>query len=201
MNEKRPPHVVTSVRQREALASPLRLEIVGLFGETRLLSIADMAARMGVRASSLYHHVSILEHVGLLQRAGTRRKGKRDEALFEAVHGVLELAIDSADADAKAQVLRTVVAALRMAERDLAHALERPDVCTEGAARNLLATRAHLRASPRVLARINRHIDAIIDLLSSDDARSAKGREQEASDAQHISLTLALSPMKGRGRN
>ena len=42
-----------------------------------------------------------------------------------------------------------------MAERDFAHAVGRDDVRIEGETRNLIAYRAHVRATPRLLARIN----------------------------------------------
>lgn len=178
--------------QREVLASPLRIEIVGMFSYRDELSIADMAERMGVRAGSLYHHVGLLEKVGLLRRTGERRKGKRDEALFGLVHRYLEVPLEPEDGE---DTRRTVAAAFRMAERDFAHALGRDDIRTEGPDRNLIATRAHVRASPRLLARINKHIDAILDVLEKEQAKQPKRPHPEG---RHVSLTLALLPMRGR---
>lgn len=181
--------------QRGALSSPLRLEVVGLYARADLLSIADMAERMGVRAGSLYHHVSILEEAGILRRAGTRRKGKRDEALFELVEGVMGLGVVPGDEDAKEHARRTLASAFRMAERDFGEALEREDVVTEGPGRNVIATRVHTRVSPRTLARINKHLDAIFDIVT----REASGNiEAEKEVDQYVSLTLALLPLRGR---
>ena len=68
--------------QRNALSSPLRLEILGLFTEQKPLAISDMARLMGRKAGSLYYHLELLEAAGFVERTGTRPKGKRFEALF-----------------------------------------------------------------------------------------------------------------------
>ena len=89
-----------------------------------------------------------------------------------------------------------MAAAFRMAERDLAAALLCGESRTEGPRRNLFATRMHLRTSPRILSRINKHLKAIEDLVAADAARTPK---PSAAD-EHLSLTVALLPLKGRGR-
>ncbi len=180
--------------QRKALASPLRLEILGLFTTGDPLAIADMGLRMGRPAGSLYHHVGVLERAGMLKRAGTRPKGKRFEALYAPVGERIELHMPAGDADAAAETARVMTASLRMTERDLAAALERDDLCQEGPQRNVLALRAHVCASPRLLAAVNKHLRAIEALLADDGARGTA----PGPDHQHLSLTLALLPQRGR---
>ncbi len=180
--------------QRTALASPLRLEILGLFTSPEPLAIADMAGLMGRTAGSLYHHVGMLEKAGLLHRAGTRPKGKRYEALFLPVASRIEVAVPRGDDSAVDHIVKTMASAFRMAERDLGAALRSGDSLTEGPDRNLFATRMHFRASPKLLARINKHLEAIEDLLASEAAKANK----PFPDEQHLSLTVALLPLKGR---
>jgi len=151
---------------------------------------------MGRAAGSLYHHVGILEKAGLLRREGTRPKGKRHEALFAPVALRIELEAQSSDDDAVQQVVKTMASAFRMAERDLAAALQREDIRQEGQERNLFATRMHLRASPKVLAGINKHLLAIEKLVIAEAAKTPK----PSPDDQHLSLTMALLPLKGRGK-
>ena len=183
-----------SAEQRKALTSPLRLEIIGLFTSHGALSIADMAERMGRSPGSLYHHVGILENVGLLRRAGTRPKGKRYEALFEVSARLTAFEADPKDEDSIADLVRAMSAAFRMSERDLEAALRRDDLKSEGPARNLLATRVHMRISPDLLAELNQHIDAIQTLLVGQiDAGDSAGPEDEL-----LSLTLALLPLRRR---
>ena len=182
--------------QRTALASPLRLEILGLFTSPEPLAIADMAGLMGRSAGSLYHHVGILEKAGLLQRAGTRPKGKRYEALYLPVASRIEVAVPRGDDSAVNHIVKTLASAFRMAERDLGAALRSGNSLTEGPDRNLFATRIHLRASPKLLARINKHLKAIEDLMASEAAKAQK----PSPDDQHLSLTIALLPLKGRDK-
>ena len=180
--------------QRAALASPLRLEILRLFSGADSLAIADMAVRLGRPAASLYYHVGILERAGMLRPAGTRPKGKRFETLYEPTGHRVELQVPSGDGNAAEQASRTMAAAFRMAERDFAAALERPDLDREGDRRNCVALRAHLSASPRLLARLNKHLQAIEKLLAAEAARD----HRPDPDDQHLSLTLALLPLRGR---
>lgn len=180
--------------QRSALASPLRLEILGLFIAPEPLSIADMAAMMGRSAGSLYHHVGILEKAGLLKRSGTRPKGKRYEALFRPAATRIQMEAEAPGGDDDQMAVKTMAAAFRMAERDLEAGLRDGTCVADGPGRTLYATRMHLRASPQFLKKLNKHLQGIEDLLTAEAAREPK----PGPDDQHLSLTLALLPLKGR---
>lgn len=188
--------IADSADKRAAMASPIRLEILGLFTEGRALAIADMAERMGRTAGSLYHHVAILEKAGLLRRTGTRPKGKRHEALFAPAGDLFEVAAPADEEEAVAHAVKAMAAAFRMTERDLEAALRDPTSRKRGRARNLFAGRMHLRASPKLLAEINEHLRAIEELVRTEGCCG----EADSRDAQHVSLTIALLPIKGRGR-
>jgi predicted transcriptional regulator len=183
--------------QRNALASPLRLEILGLFTNPEPLAISDMALFMGRSAGSLYHHVGILEKAGLLLRSGTRPKGKRYEALFQPAATRIEMEASSEAGDEVDLVVKTLAAAFRMVERDLAAAINDGNFKQEGPGRNLFATRMHMRASPRLLGKLNKHLNAIEELLTA----AATNETKPSPDDQHLSLTLALLPLRGRGQH
>jgi predicted transcriptional regulator len=73
-----------SREQRDALTSPLRLEILGQFTEPTPLSVRDLARRMGRTPHSIYYHVHLMARVGLLREVGQRREGGgRSEALYK----------------------------------------------------------------------------------------------------------------------
>ena len=55
---------VSTPEQQSALASPLRLEILGLFTARESMSISEMAEQMGRPPGSLYYHVDLLEEAG-----------------------------------------------------------------------------------------------------------------------------------------
>lgn len=185
---------VSGADQRSALASPLRLEILGLFTQSEPLSIAEMAELMGRSAGSLYHHVNLLENAGLLKRTGTRPKGKRHEALFQPAATRIQIESKSAGQDGSLLVVKTMASAFRMAERDMEAALRTGNCRSEGPDRNMFAARMHLRASPKLLGRINKHLKAIEDLLEAEAIKEPK----PSGDDQHLSLTIALLPLRGR---
>jgi len=188
-------HTASTPEQRSALASPIRLEIIGLFTGTGPLSISDMAQKMGRPAGSLYHHVGLLEKAGILNKKGTRPKGKRFETLYEPVAERFAIEAGQGDDEANAHAVQAIKAAFRMTVRELEAALEKETSVKEGPGRNLFAGRMHLRASPRMLAKLNEHFDALTELLQAE----ADLQDEPGPDDQHLSLTLALLPQRGRG--
>jgi DNA-binding transcriptional ArsR family regulator len=180
--------------RQAAVASPLRLEILGLFTNGEPLAISDMAALMGRSAGSLYHHVGILMEAGLLEQTGTRPKGKRYEALYLPTASRFEFDTASGDEDVIAGAVKAMATGFRMAERDLEAALRSDNRPMEGPDPDFCAFRLHMRASPELLAKINEHISAVMDLLTPDEHDATR----IGPDDQHVSLTLALLPIKGR---
>jgi len=180
--------------QRAALASPLRLEILGLFISADPMAISDMAALMNRTAGSLYHHVGILEQAGFVKKTGTRLKGKRHEALYLPTASRFEYDTSSGEEDVIASAVKVMATGFRMAERDLEAALRSDNRPMEDPDPDFYAFRLHLRASPELLAKINKHMKAVLNLLTPDEKTSSKF----SPDDQHVSLTLALLPIKGR---
>ena len=180
--------------QLAAVASPLRLEILGLFISADPLAISDMAALMNRTAGSLYHHVGILKEAGFLKQTGTLPKGKRHEALYLPTASRFEYDTSSGEEDVIASAVKAMATGFRMAERDLEAALRSDNRPMGGPDPDFYAFRLHLRASPELLAKINEHMNAVLDLLTPNEKTSSKF----GPDDQHVSLTLALLPIKGR---
>jgi hypothetical protein len=174
--------------QRDALTSPLRLEILGQFTGPTPLSVRDLAERMGRTPHSIYYHVHLMARVGLLREVGRRDSGGRSEALYQPARE--EVALDATDPGAGLAIRRTMGAAFRMAERDLESALE----SAPGDPR-LLGMRGHFRATPRVLKQVRRHLEAALEIVQRE-ARRGAGPKQGAL----YSLTLALLPLRGRSQ-
>lgn len=194
MNERRQEDTERGAAQAEALASPIRLEILGLFAGAERLAVSEMAARMGRPATSIYHHVHVLLEADILREDGTRPKGKRYETLYAPVEDMVTVAVDRENPIALDHVIKAVKSGLRMAERDVIAAVMRDDLCFEGPERNLITFRAHVRASKELLAKINEHFDAIQSLLF--DAAAAP--PEESPDDQFLSLTTVIAPLSGR---
>ena len=179
---------------RRAVASPLRLEILGLFVERRPLSVAEIAQRMGRPATAMHYHVRVLEKAGLLRRAGNKRSGRRPEALYVPAADVFKMEQPrDAPAEVAAAALKTLSTAFRMAERDMEAALTDPGTKTSGPYRNCIGARAHCRLSKKDLAELNRHLRAIEKMLTL----AHKSHEPAPGDS-FLSLTLALMPLRNR---
>jgi hypothetical protein len=184
----RPRHHRATREQREALTSPLRLEILGQFTGPKPLSVRDLAERMGRTPHSIYYHVHLMTRIGLLREVGRRQGGGRSEARYQpAPHKV---ALDAADPEAGLAIRRTMGAAFRMAERDLEAALQSaPDDP------RLLGMRGHFRATPKVLRQVRRHLQAALEIVQREARRGTGGKHGSL-----YSLTLALLPLRGRSQ-
>src|SRR5258707_1215849 len=73
---------LSTPRQMEALASPLRLEMLENLRHAGQASVADLARLAGRPATALHYHVGLLHKAGLLVLAGRRKAGKRGEAVY-----------------------------------------------------------------------------------------------------------------------
>ena len=194
MNDQTHASNASLAARREALASPFRLELIGLFGQEDELSVSDLAARTGRPATSLYHHVRVLEEAGILQEVGTRPKGKRFESVYAVAESMIGIAHDPADPSSKQKIDRTVKSAFRSAARDLVAALDRDDLQTEGPQRNIFSLVLNSRVSPDLLEKINDRLRALEELVAEQCAHDPG----PTPDDQFLSLTIALAPIRGR---
>ena len=77
---------------------------------------------------------------------------------------------------------------------DLEAALQSDNPAMGGPDADFYAFRLHVRASPELLKKINEHMKAVLDLISPSEKTSS----EFGPDDQHVSLTLAFLPIKGR---
>ena len=186
--------VLRTEEERRAVASPLRLELIGLFVVGDPLSVAQIGECMGRPATAIHYHVRLLEKAGILRQVGRQRSGSRSEALYLPVADVFKMEQPrDAPEEVSAVMLKTMSTAFRMAERDMKAALTNPSSKTSGPYRNVLGARMHCRLSKKDLAELNRHLRAIEKMLT----RAAKDHEPSPGDS-FLSLTLALMPLRNR---
>jgi DNA-binding MarR family transcriptional regulator len=183
-------HTIDGEAQRQAVSSPLRMEILGYFSAGRPLSVREVAERMGRPATAIHYHVRLLEQSGLLEKSGERREGRRREAEYTKVAEAI--AIPSHDGE-HALALKTAASGFRMAERDMKAALAEGAARSEGDDRNFYSIRVHCRVSPQELAEINQRLDALLGAVL-DSMR----RDEPEDDDEFVSLTLALLPLPDR---
>jgi DNA-binding transcriptional ArsR family regulator len=175
-----------SQEQMDALASPVRLEIVDCLQRCRRASIADLAKRLGRSAGSLYRHVHHLVRAGVLSQAGKRRAGRRYEVVYTITPGAFQLDLDP-DLPGSADYLKRYAGAiLRLAERDFRAAVERGEVVTRGSTRNVVYQRRKVRLTKQGLARLVRHMDEAVQIILEED-QQGQGR--------YYAMTAFLTPL------
>ena len=180
--------------QRKALASAIRMELLGNFVEGQPLSVSDLAERMGRPAAAIHYHVKILREAGLLFEADTRRSGSRTEILYapEADMFAFEQP-GSPDEGTMEAARKTLASAFRMAEKDFASALDNPHAAGDGKYRNIFGARLHCRLSKGELAELNKRLREIERFLA-DVHRNHKPSPND----RFVSLTIALMPLRNR---
>jgi AcrR family transcriptional regulator len=195
MRKRKQPLVLkANAKQRQALSSPMRLEILGQFTSPGGMSIREVAQRMGRSPGSLYYHFRIMEEVGLLKRVGKRSTAKKAEALFRPAAPRFEFGTEDRSDSAIGDALKAMESAFRMALRDLEAAMRDGAARTSGAHRTFFAARVHFRTNKKTLAEINRHLKAIGKILGRESQRAKLPPDAD----QYCSLTLALLPLRDR---
>ena len=140
-------HIIDGEAQHRAIASPLRLEIIGCFAVGHALSVKEIAERMGRPPSAIHYHVRLLVRSGLLVKCGMRSDGRRHAAEYRPVADVIAVlgSPERVDEAGRQTGLKTMAAAFRMAERDMKAALAAPGARRTGHQRNFFGARVHCR--------------------------------------------------------
>lgn len=174
---ERPLHPVREARQIEVLASGVRQEIVDALQTLGPCTIAALGAHLGRANDSLYYHVRLLERAGLVLARG--------DARFD-VPGRLALDVEPRTARERRTLLALVGSALRLAQRELAAALDGGAArFRRGPARNAWGARGKGWLTRDELAQVRAHLEAASAIVHA--ARPRRG-------ARLCSLTFVLTP-------
>jgi predicted ArsR family transcriptional regulator len=173
--------------QLESLSSPIRLAIVQRLEIDRDATARELAHRMGRPVTSLYHHLKLLEEVGVLHVVSERKGVRRPEA----VYAMVAVSLSSAKAVKTEQGKKTYSrAAARVADagaRAFAAAVAQGAPRFGGRQRNAMVRYFLLRASAEKIADLNRLLNEMEDLLA-----------HSSDDGEEIQLTLLLSPLPSK---
>lgn len=167
------------------MCSPVRLEMIELMRVAGPCSIRDLADEMDRPADSLYHHLRLLLKAGLFSEVGSRKSGRRNEAVYDPETG--------RNAPRMARVMGSVA---RASQRNLVNALKEGGMSLEGDKRDLWMNFEAAWLDDKRLAQLNKHIAAISELLS---AARASGLSK-AKGARLRSITLFSCPVVRSGR-
>ncbi len=168
-------HIATP-EQRAVLTSPLRLEIMGWFGQGQQLSVRELAHCLDRPAASLYFHLRKLVDVELLRVVSRRPTSSRQAAVYSAVAERIAITVDPESKSSAHAAVRTVSALLRQADREFKAALEGGDFegCGPGETQGGRRQRAWL--SEAAVAEVSRRLQSVESYMTRQ-SRKKEGRE------------------------
>jgi DNA-binding transcriptional ArsR family regulator len=195
------PATITRVRtyriqrpdQIEALASPVRQEIVDALQLSGPSAIVQLAAHLERAPDSLYYHVRQLEQVGLVVRQGSRRSGRRDEALYDVPGHRMHVDTEPRTAREVTGILDLVGSALRIAQRDLRAAFAAGIARYQGRRRNTWGGRFKGWLTRAELDELKGHLAAIHELL-------VRGERDRGGDLHAFTWVVTPVPPSKRSR-
>lgn len=160
--------------QLETASSPVRFEIIDRLSAMGPLSVRDLAAAIGRRPTSIYHHLRQLEAVGLIRQAEVEASAEggepgRPAVLYETVAPLIRLARAAKDPANRETMTQAARSMTQIAARDYAKGFDAAAWTTEGKGRNHWFFRVVSTPSPERLARINALLDEVVELLWTPD--------------------------------
>ncbi|HJS57840.1 MAG TPA: helix-turn-helix domain-containing protein, partial [Vicinamibacteria bacterium] len=103
-----------SAREREAVASPLRVEMLEHLQHAGTASVAELARLMGRSPTLLHYHMKLLATARLVRVTGRRAAGRRGESVYAVTAEHFAVAGQLGDRVTLAAALRTLGAVLRL---------------------------------------------------------------------------------------
>jgi len=157
-----------SLEQVRILAHPLRLKLLEHFAHAPMTT-RQVAAKLGVPATRLYHHVNALENVGLIRLKETRPVRGTIEKYYEAVARKMMVGAN-VFGDGKSGLSDVLANVMDEARRDLEAALERKDATPDTI--KPIALRAIVHGSPAELGRLRKRL---LETLQKSPPRKGTG--------------------------
>lgn len=186
-------YVLSDLEQVKILADPLRVKLLGCFAQER--TTKQVAELLGEKSTKLYHHVEVLEKVGLIRLARTRQNRGTLEKYFLAVARTFRVAPDlfpdadrkSPDDDVLPNMLRNMFDTvsgelLALGSDGYDQRLEEEGIITF----------CELRAPEADIRKLRRKLDRLIaSLLKEDSGKSA----EPSKDDRRFRLMLTFFPL------
>lgn len=166
-----PTFEIATPEQFEAIASPVRRQIVFTAAESGPCSVAELAEKTGRTVTSLYRHVKILLGVGLLVEAGSRGEGREREALYTTPAKRLTFASGPLPLASREAIARGVAGDLRRAGKLVTEALVSGAGTPTGPDRDAWAGTAQCWLTPDELRKVNEHLRALDKLITDTPER------------------------------
>ena len=110
-------------RVLEALASPVRQDLVVILENSPPLAVAEIARRLGKRPDTLYHHLRALQRVGLVVPESAETTGGRPGSTWRLKVSHVRMPAARLDRSQARSAERIVSTLARASARDFGHAM------------------------------------------------------------------------------
>ncbi len=177
--------------QIRALTTPARQELIDALLSSGPASVSEIAAVLGRPADSLYHHIRILQKKGLVVTAEVRRRGRRDEVVYDVPGRPMRIDYDLGNRKVSAGIIKVIGAMLRIAQRDFNEAVAAGTAAVDGPYRDLWAARLKGWIGRPQLKRLNGHLQGICKIMLSLKRQPG---------SQLLSLAFVIAPLKPNTR-
>lgn len=163
-------YVITDLQQIKALADPLRQRILGAFvAEPR--TTKQVATALGQPPTKLYHHVDLLERVGLLRLVETKPKRGTTERYLQAIANRFTVAGSSLGGEAATVIEETLAEAFAAAQSEIRRAVATGAVGDSSSAAETIMALGEFRLTPEDLMIVRDRIVDISKGLGEDKSR------------------------------
>jgi DNA-binding transcriptional ArsR family regulator len=178
-------------KQIAALVNPRRTEIYQMLSALGPLSVGDLAERLSLRPTALYHHLNLLVSVGVLSRIDRGQGGGRGRpAVIYEARKRMHLARAFGETKTRRIVEKIIRATAVTAVRDLNRALAGSRKTLSGPQKDVAHFRALFVASEKDLARVNALFDELQQIVFASPRRARKGKL--------LTITWFVSPPQRR---
>ena len=181
-------HIIRSRKEMAALKAPTRQEIIDALAPMGVVTVAQLATVLGRPASALYYHLQALMKAGLVVAGGGTPPGSRPESQYRTVAPGLRLAYDTGPKGNAKDVTPIVSSMLRITMRDFEASFKQKGLRTDGAHRQIWASRITGWFTEEQLGKVN---DALSAILSNTS-------ETPASTGDLYAFTFVLTPLVQR---
>ena len=188
------PYPITDLAQFKVLTSPTRGEILDIVSLMGPLSIAEMAEYLGKPIDSFYYHVRKLVKVGLLVDKAKRKSKRQMEVVYDLPGRPMFLQYTPSQTDHVKNVIKSIAAMLRLAERNLRRAFSKDLIKVTGRHRNAEHVRVIGWHTNKEVQEIRAQIQKIIARFNA----SAKKRKPTSNLYAFTAILVPLEIKKRR---
>ncbi len=159
--------VLRSPEQWHGIASPVRLQMVAFFECRGPMSVAELAKLMDYQPDGLYHHIKILLTSGLIQKLGSRGKGRQTETVYDLTAEKLDFDFDGESGKNLEPMMKVQRAVLRNSSRVLDTAIQSGVAKLKGDERNFYSRYEAGWLNADELAKVREHVEAITEIFAN----------------------------------